>query len=271
MQLTNEQLAEIKERCEKATPGPWSWSLNTEAKRVVLEASGGMRAIVMAFRRWGMGGASPVFRRNDPLMILDRADAFAKDITGREHHASWFRDIDHPDAQFIAHARTDIPALLAQLATVTRERDEVRAENERLKAERNAHLVDLRDVCRHVGASENPYDLKTQWWKHQAWGVLKARSPAASPPALALAAGLEVPEKLPKGWVWREGSEWHRELVRPDGTTAGCCWQPPAADYWELWEGNIRPESPRTEPTLLRAQVALRAVLAPGEGEGENG
>ncbi|MGW0904929.1 hypothetical protein [Streptomyces sp. NPDC002853] len=46
-------------------------------------------------------------------------------------------------ADFIAHARTDVPALLAELAAVRAERDEARAEVERLKGQRSFLLKQI--------------------------------------------------------------------------------------------------------------------------------
>ena len=43
------------------------------------------------------------------------AKNWAKVVPGREHHSDWFQSIGHPDAEFIAHARSDIPWLLAEV------------------------------------------------------------------------------------------------------------------------------------------------------------
>ena len=67
-----------------------------------------------------MNGAAPVFwfwDYNKAVGKPARADELAVAVDGREHHADWFADIDHPDARLIAAA----PDLLvaAQLAYET--------------------------------------------------------------------------------------------------------------------------------------------------------
>lgn len=104
------------------TPGPWRWEINVKSKRVQLSGGpprsgfGRFDLTVMSFARWGMNGASPVFWHwdgnvGDPKM----ADELAKPVAGREHHAAWFQDLDHPDARLIAQA-PDMHALIADLA-----------------------------------------------------------------------------------------------------------------------------------------------------------
>jgi hypothetical protein len=127
--LTPERLREIRERCEKATNGPWKWNLNCNAKHVELEGVTGMRETVMRPARWGMSGARLQFLSGG---LMENCEAFAAPRLNREHHAHWCADINHPDAQFIAHARTDLPDLLSEV--------------ERLRAE-VAALQTYRDVC----------------------------------------------------------------------------------------------------------------------------
>lgn len=45
---------------------------------------------------------------------MKNAYDFANPVAGREHHAKWFQDIDHPDARLIAAA----PDLLAACEAV---------------------------------------------------------------------------------------------------------------------------------------------------------
>lgn len=75
--LSPEREAEIADRAEAATPGPWS--------------------------------VSP-----------DYSDVLASD---GEHLASYWHEAD---GQFMAHAREDVPVLLAELAAVRAERDQAR-------------------------------------------------------------------------------------------------------------------------------------------------
>jgi hypothetical protein len=96
------------------TPGPWRWELNPSARDIRL-IGGKIRhdLSVLQFVRWGRNGAAPAFRdcspENDRLQIMARADNYGVVAPGREHHADWFRLVDHPDARLIAAA----PDLLA--------------------------------------------------------------------------------------------------------------------------------------------------------------
>jgi hypothetical protein len=47
--------------------------------------------------------------------LLHNASEFTKPKPDYEHHAKWDSTIDHEDAQFIAHARQDVPDLLNAL------------------------------------------------------------------------------------------------------------------------------------------------------------
>lgn len=91
------------------TPAPWHWELNEKSKWVELQGPGGL--IVMDFRRWGMTNATPRFRDGSERDLLAPAQAFGVTVTGREHHAAWFKRLNHPDAHLIAAA----PAMLASL------------------------------------------------------------------------------------------------------------------------------------------------------------
>lgn len=95
------------------TPGPWRWELNAKSKQV--ELCGGKNPydlIVMDFVRWGMGGAAPRLREDrDELNIMHRCERWAEPVVGREHHASWFQAVNHPDMNLIAAA----PDLLESL------------------------------------------------------------------------------------------------------------------------------------------------------------
>lgn len=90
------------------TPGPWRWEVNLKSKQIIL-AGGSPRydLDVMDFVRWGMGGARPRLLKRwdrDGLMLMENADTFATVVAGREHHASWFQTLAHPDARLIAAA-----------------------------------------------------------------------------------------------------------------------------------------------------------------------
>ena len=97
------------------TPGPWRWELNESSKSVSLVGGKPMfDKTVMDFRRYGTGGAAPSF--NDAVAtgeynIMERCEVYGKLVSGREHHADWFKDISHPDAQLIADAPMILQAL----------------------------------------------------------------------------------------------------------------------------------------------------------------
>jgi hypothetical protein len=120
------KLDEIKARLAASTPGPWEWTVNLEGHAVHIVSATSGRLYVMDFVRWGMSNAQPRFRNADCLMVpVHEVSAV---VEGREHHAKWYRTVDHPDAQLIAHAPTDLAALVKAV-------EEVRAECVAIAAE----------------------------------------------------------------------------------------------------------------------------------------
>lgn len=97
----------IRARVAAATEGPWRWGGNLDNREVYLSTVAHGRIFVMRFARWGMNQARPLLR-ND----LGMAPATDWAVRERPYRGDIER-IDHPDARFIAHARQDIPALLA--------------------------------------------------------------------------------------------------------------------------------------------------------------
>lgn len=95
----------------------WAWRLNETSKTVVLTAVNQHSDTVMDFVRYGMGHAAPRFNVDG---LMQRADELAEVIPGREHHASWAKFINHPDALLIASAK-DMAAELAHLREINAE------------------------------------------------------------------------------------------------------------------------------------------------------
>lgn len=82
------------------TPGPWRFEVNEKSK--CLSLRGGRPKFdltVIDFKRWGMGGAQP--RLRDVENIMRPMSEFSVECKGREHHASWFKLVNHPDAILI--------------------------------------------------------------------------------------------------------------------------------------------------------------------------
>lgn len=73
-------------------------------------------------------------------------------------------EIAEAAANFVTVSRDDLSELAGQ-------RDELLIENEALKRERNAQLVNLRAVVANR-CQENPYDWETDWWRHQMWLIV---------------------------------------------------------------------------------------------------
>lgn len=120
-------IEEIRDRWEKATPGPWEWRGNVDSHRVWLggwtKGLGGTS--VMDFVRWGMQGAQPRFI--DENFMMNRASTMpvfevAPTATERSDCRVYRGDligIRHPDAVAIAAAPDDIAALLAEVDRLT--------------------------------------------------------------------------------------------------------------------------------------------------------
>lgn len=109
----NQREAEVRGRCDAASPGPWAWNINLKSKHMVLESARNGLEIVLDFVRWGMDGAMARFR--DGHDVMTKADKYALKVPGREHHSGWFQTLSHPDADFIAHSRTDLEDALAEI------------------------------------------------------------------------------------------------------------------------------------------------------------
>lgn len=89
----------------KHTPGPWRFEVHPTSKQVLLVSQTSGKPFVMGFDRWGMQGAAPSFPV-EGLMVPCKE--LMRPVRGRLHHASWYQEINHPDALLIEAS----PALL---------------------------------------------------------------------------------------------------------------------------------------------------------------
>jgi hypothetical protein len=113
---------------EAATPSPWRWEINRKSRNVEIcggPAKGGFGRYdltVLSFVRWGLNSAAPQFwhwnSEGGWTGKPQRADELAVAVDGRKHHADWFADIDHPDAQLIVAAVNALPDLLTEVAVL---------------------------------------------------------------------------------------------------------------------------------------------------------
>lgn len=123
-------IAEIRERWENASTGPWHWSGNTKSRQVYLSrwVKGMGRVTVMAFSRWGMQDAQPQFIDNpaDPFFVEDASTKPVYEVAPAARSGSdpkvYRHDligIRHPDAEAIAAAPADVATLLAEVSRLT--------------------------------------------------------------------------------------------------------------------------------------------------------
>jgi hypothetical protein len=86
--LTNEQLAEIRKRVEAATAGPWRWEKLHDAED-----------------EWDTEMA---YLSNETESVMDFGDC-------EQYYPTQGTPPNHADAEFISHARQDVPVLLAEI------------------------------------------------------------------------------------------------------------------------------------------------------------
>lgn len=126
-------LDQIKALEAAATPGPWHWGGNVDIQLMRLYTRENLGQTVMDFARWGMRDAAPRFCGSDHLM--HRADERvrfsvcheATDRSDRRVYRGDFDAVSHPDAEFIAAARSVVPALVAEVEQLRAEVDDLRA------------------------------------------------------------------------------------------------------------------------------------------------
>ncbi len=111
----------IRARCDAATPGPWRWYVNEHSKVMNLVTDHSGQYYIMGFDRWGMQGAQPRFQVYEKYYgpVRDRKSHGMKKAIELSKWSQDYRHddgiIDHPDAELIAHAAADIPALLTYI------------------------------------------------------------------------------------------------------------------------------------------------------------
>lgn len=98
------------------TPGPWAWYGNARTNSIYLATEHSGRRLVMAFRRWGMNSAQPVFQPDSRRGMVAAAallkfEVGDKSVTGyvaaKADHSVYRYDvcgIDCADARLIAAA-----------------------------------------------------------------------------------------------------------------------------------------------------------------------
>lgn len=108
-------IAEIRARWAAASRGPWGWKGNLSSKSIELMARRGWGDVVMTFRRWGMGGAQPAFVVDGLIYDAARGKDGRSMLVAPQSWNAWdIRDIDHPDARFIAASWADVRDLLVR-------------------------------------------------------------------------------------------------------------------------------------------------------------
>ena len=126
----------IQARVDAATEGPWYWRGHQRGP-IYLTPHTMRLPVVMGFRRLGMQSAQPEF-------VLDGLFKPASELAVREvPYRDDIIDIDHPDARFIARARTDIPALLAELRAARKVIEACRQHAESGPEWHASHLVEV--------------------------------------------------------------------------------------------------------------------------------
>lgn len=144
MPTSDIDIAAIDARCAAATPGPWFWTGYKRTRALRLQARDGLGSIVMDFDRWGMADAQPRFRV-DGLMV----DAAELPMWREGGGDGRLESVAHPDMVFLAHARTDLPALVARVRE--------------LEAERDALASSLRLLVAEEGQTNHLHDRPGQW------------------------------------------------------------------------------------------------------------
>ncbi|WP_073815016.1 hypothetical protein [Kitasatospora sp. CB01950] len=119
----------IQARTDAATPGRWLWYGTGRDRNLRLQTH--EWDTVMDFVRHGLQGAQPRFN-------VDGLMETAAELLPDGQNAC--RGFPHPDAEFIAHARQDVPALIAYARELEQQLTSEKAVSTHLVEKLQAHL-----------------------------------------------------------------------------------------------------------------------------------
>jgi hypothetical protein len=108
------------------TPGPWRWEINERHKSINLCGGRPLYDLtVMDFQRWGMQGAQIRLRdtSQEGRNLMYNTSHWAKEVKRREHHAGWFKSLNHPDAVLIQSAPDLLDATKKAVASLLIDQD----------------------------------------------------------------------------------------------------------------------------------------------------
>lgn len=153
MALTPEQLAEIRARVEAATPGPWEWEMADQQGSLL-----------------GLGTKGAALMEG-AVLGCERCEACMETPPGElgensTRRCCWPRPAD---AEFIAHARQDVPDLLADREDLQRQLAEVTARAERTEAklaslQQAIESIKARAEATPIGAEDKAKGASTYNW-----------------------------------------------------------------------------------------------------------
>lgn len=150
--MTDAEIDEIEARCNAATAGPWQvWNgLAYCGGGKDLCIGAGENWVVNMDHRWGPGYQERVDHEHDD----GRSEKYDCPICQFSEEVT---DEQAKTADFIAHARTDIPRLIEALRIVMKERDRLKQENDEIATAvqsfhemRFEHLDDLIETIREA-------------------------------------------------------------------------------------------------------------------------
>lgn len=99
----------IEARADAATEGPWVWGGTVKEPYLCTKYCG--RIFILVPRRSGMQGGTVFVQEPGGRRIVPASKYAVRQVPYRND----ITHIDHPDCEFIAHAREDVPALIAEV------------------------------------------------------------------------------------------------------------------------------------------------------------